>query len=404
MLSSVKYGLYIIALAGASWVGFTTYGYFFSTSGPQLHITGIEHDGCYAGETHCAVQGNDEYKVALLSLSLDGKPLVQNFKINKKAFTYEFALPTTTLSHGKHVLEVTAHNGTYYKTPTRQEIAFNVDNIPLQAAFIKGDVDAKVFQGRTLHVQLQANKELAHAQAKTLSKSYSCFAESPNLLIYECFIPIECDQTPNEYPLTFELRDRVGNSYALETKFQVVAFPFKKQSLRFDAEKVKAEADAGLTEKQFDTDMQEVNARSEQHKLWHGVFSTPTEIKEPRQITTEYGVIRTTQERGLRQHKALDIYNTPRSVVWAPQDGVIVLKNRYAHSGNTIVIDHGYNILTLLFHLDSFAPIEVGDKIRRGSPVGYIGKTGLATGYHLHWEMWINTVAVDPLQWTKQDF
>jgi hypothetical protein len=391
MLSSVKYGLYIIALAGISWIGFTVYGYFFSLSGPQLYITGIEPDGCYAGEAYCTVRGNDEYKVALLSLLLDGKPLVQNFKINKKAFTYEFTLPTTTLSQGKHVLEVTAQNGTYYKTPTRQEVTFTVDNIPLQAAFVKGNTDAQVFQGRTLHVQLQANKELAHAQAKTLSKNYPCFTESHDSLIYECFIPIECDQTPNEYPLTIELRDRVGNSYTLESKFQVVAFPFKKQSLRFDAEKVKAETDAGLSEKQFDADMQEINARSEQ-------------LKEPRQITTEFGVIRTTQERGLRQHKALDIYNTPRSVVWAPQDGVIVLKNRYAHSGNTVVIDHGYNVLTLLFHLDSFAPIELGDKIRRGSPVGYIGKTGLATGYHLHWEMWINGVAVDPLQWTKQDF
>lgn len=404
MIYAIRFGIYMLVLAGASWIGVNAYSYFLSKTGPELTIIGIEPDGCYAGEAKCTIRGNDQYKVATLSLYLDGKPLVENFKINKKEFTHEFTLPTTTLDHGKHVLQVTAYNGTYYKIPTGKEIAFIVDNIPLQAAFVKGDLDAKVFQGRTLHVQIQANKELAHVQAKALSKQYACFAESSDSLIYECFIPIECDQVPNEYPLTIELRDRVGNYYALDTKFQVVAFPFKKQSLRFDAEKVKAEADAGLSEKQFEADMQEVAVRSPQQKLWHGVFSPPTELKETRQVTTEFGVIRTTQERGLRQHKALDIYNTPRSVLWAPQDGIIVLKKRYAHSGNTVVIDHGCGILTLLFHLDSFAPIEVGEKIKRGNPVGYLGKTGLATGYHVHWEMWINSTAVDPLQWTKQDF
>ena len=115
-------------------------------------------------------------------------------------------------------------------------------------------------------------------------------------------------------------------------------------------------------------------------------------------------MIRATQERGLRQHKALDVYTTPKSVVWATQDGVVALKGRYAHSGNTVVIDHGYGLLSLFFHLDTFAPIEVGEKIKKGNPMGTLGKTGYATGWHLHWEMRLNNVAIEPLEWTKQGF
>ena len=58
-------------------------------------------------------------------------------------------------------------------------------------------------------------------------------------------------------------------------------------------------------------------------------------------------------------------------------------------------------ILTLLFHLENYSNINVGDAVKRGNPVGTMGKTGYATGYHLHWEMRINNTPVDPLQWIK---
>ena len=91
----------------------------------------------------------------------------------------------------------------------------------------------------------------------------------------------------------------------------------------------------------------------------------------------------------------------PRSVVWAPQDGIVVMKDRFAPSGNTVIVDHGLGILSLFYHLEDFADIEVGQKVAQGNPLGTIGKTGFATGYHLHWEMRINNTPVDPLQWVK---
>ena len=404
MSSLIRYGVLLIGLSVAAWIGFTTYTYFFSETAPTLAIAGLEDGRCYAGDVQCTISGKDAYKVSTLSLYLDDKPLAENFKINKKEFKHTFSIPTKTLSHGNHKLHVEIQNGTFNKSKTSQDVSFCVDNLPLQAAFVKGDTDAKVFQGRTLHIQFQVNKEMKEAYAKALSKTYPCFPESAGSLIYECFIPTECDALPNEYPLTIDITDRVGNTIHLDSKFQVVVFPFKKQNLTFDAQKIKAENEVGLSEKHLEAEIEDLTHKSPAKKLWQGAFVTPTEIKEQRQITTDFGVIRTTQERGLRQHKALDIYNTPRGVVWAPQDGIVVLKNRYAHSGNTIAIDHGYGILSLIFHLDSFANIEVGEKIKRGNPVGYLGKTGYATGYHVHWEMRVNNIAVDPMQWTKHDF
>jgi len=103
-------------------------------------------------------------------------------------------------------------------------------------------------------------------------------------------------------------------------------------------------------------------------------------------------------------HKALDLINKPKSVVWASQDGVIALKERFEAGGNTIVIDHGWGVLSMYYHLDSFGNVNVGDKIAQGNPLGTIGMTGYATGYHLHWEMRVNGMPVDPMQWTQQTF
>lgn len=404
MINRLKVFVFLGAALIMSWAGWNIYSYFFSLSSPSLEISGIEQDGYYAGDSVCVVKGRDDFKVNTISISLDGKPLINNFRIHKKEFEHPFTIPTKTLTNGKHSLFIEIQNGTYNKAKSTKELTFNVDNLPLQAAFVRGDSDAKVFQGRTLHVQFQVNKEIKQAKVQTLSKEFSCCPESPNSLVYDCYIPIDCEDVPNEYLLTIEITDKVGSVLTLESKFQIIMFPFKKQSLKIDPEKIKSENESGISEKQLELELEELSKKSPQHKLWQGIFYTPLEIRDPKQITTEFGVIRTTQERGLRQHKAIDIYNTPKSVIWAPQDGIVVLKNRYAHSGNTVVIDHGCSILSLFYHLDSYANIEVGEKIKKGNPVGKLGKTGYATGYHLHWEMRINNVAIDPMQWTKPGF
>jgi Peptidase family M23 len=405
MVSRLKIAVFCTVLVIFTWVGQTAYTYFFSVGRPIITIENIEEGGWYGGDTQCVIKGKDTYKIKNISIALDGKPLVTNFYIGKKEFEYGVTIPTQTLANGKHALRVEAENGAYNKVREAKDVNFTVDNVSLQAAFVKGDADAKVFQGRTLHIQFQVNKEIKQAQALVLSKTYPCFSESSNSLIYECFIPIECEQVPNEYLLSIELTDRVSNTMLLETKFQVVMYPFRKQSLKFDPEKIKVENESGLSEKELEDELERLVAQSPKQKLWYGAFYTPVEIKEPRQITTEFGVIRTTQERGIRQHKALDIYNTPKSVVVAPQNGIVVLKGRYAHSGNTVVIDHGCGTFSIFFHLDAFAPnLEVGIKIKKGDPIGTVGKTGYATGYHVHWEMRIYNVSVDPMQWTKHDF
>jgi hypothetical protein len=401
-MSKLKLFSWLIVFGMGGWLGLKGYYFFFDKTKPQLVVSGIAPDGHYAGDVACTVNGEHPYNVKTITVLLDEKPLTYNFAIGKSTFEFPFSLPTKTLPNGKHELQIRLVDGTFHRNEEIKKFAFYVDNIPLQAAFVKQNTDYRVFQGKTMHLQFQTNKPLKDATVNLFSHKFPCFQESADSLIYEAFVPVECEAKPNEYMLTIDCHDYVDNVVTLEGKTQVVPFPFKRHSLHVDAKKVEEEKEMGASHEALNKDLKRLADLSPQKKLWNGSFYVPTEIIR---ISTEFGTIRTTQERGKYAHKGIDIVNHPRSVVWAPQDGKVIVKERYAYSGNTVVVDHGWGIFSLFYHLDSFAdPLELGDTIKKGNPVGKLGKTGYASGYHLHWEMRVNNTEIDPLEWTKPGF
>ena len=71
--------------------------------------------------------------------------------------------------------------------------------------------------------------------------------------------------------------------------------------------------------------------------------------------------------------------------------------------GKVVIIDHGLGVFSSYYHLSEMA-VEAGQEVERGHPVGKVGSTGLSTGSHLHWEIRVGGVYVDPLRWTQQAF
>lgn len=398
MIFRIRNIVIIVAIGVMSLSGWSGYVYFFDTTVPHVVVSGLRDNGYHAGEVECVVSSNKKGDVSLL---LDGQPLINKFKINKDYQEQAFKIPTYTITNGNHLFTVEFTDNVYNQNKKVLEYPFYVDNAPLQAVFVKADTELKVLQGRTLHLEFQVNKPIEHAQVHALASTFECFPESKNSLIYEVFIPIACEEKASEYLLSVDMTDKAGNSLRLDNKFQVVMYPFKRERLHVDAEKIRKEEEIGQAMRLFEDKIEQITQDSSREKLWRGSFCSPIDIQR---ITCEFGTIRTTQHKGRYAHKALDVLNMPKSVVWAPQDGVVVLKERFDASGNTVVIDHGCGILSMLFHLEDFAKIDVGTKVAKGNPVGTLGKTGYATGYHLHWEMRVNNVPIDPLQWTQSTF
>lgn len=102
-----------------------------------------------------------------------------------------------------------------------------------------------------------------------------------------------------------------------------------------------------------------------------------------------------------RIHNGADFASAPGAPVYAAAAGRVVLADLLNIRGNTIVLDHGWGIYSLYAHLSS-SSVQLGDNVSAGQVIGAAGSTGRVTGPHLHWEVWVNGVSVNPLQWTRQ--
>jgi murein DD-endopeptidase MepM/ murein hydrolase activator NlpD len=102
-------------------------------------------------------------------------------------------------------------------------------------------------------------------------------------------------------------------------------------------------------------------------------------------------------------HSGTDFAAPPGSPVVAPAAGVVVLAENLPVRGNATIIDHGWGVLTGYWH-QSEIYVAVGDVVAPGQTIGAVGTTGRSTGPHLHWEMWVGGVQVDPMQWVQQSF
>jgi murein DD-endopeptidase MepM/ murein hydrolase activator NlpD len=98
-----------------------------------------------------------------------------------------------------------------------------------------------------------------------------------------------------------------------------------------------------------------------------------------------------------KHHTGIDIPAPKGTNIVAANRGEIILMTRSGGYGNYVVIDHGGGQATLYAHLSGFAKVKVGQQVRAGDVIGYIGSTGVSTGNHLHFEIRKNGTDVDPV-------
>jgi murein DD-endopeptidase MepM/ murein hydrolase activator NlpD len=99
-------------------------------------------------------------------------------------------------------------------------------------------------------------------------------------------------------------------------------------------------------------------------------------------------------------HGGVDFRGAGGTPVRAPADGTVLLADQLTVRGNALVLDHGWGMMTGYWHLSS-VEVGVGQRVEQGDLIARIGNTGLSTGSHLHWEMWVGGVNVNPLQWLE---
>ena len=140
--------------------------------------------------------------------------------------------------------------------------------------------------------------------------------------------------------------------------------------------------------------------RIQEDKLTY-IASTPSIWPVKGWVTSDFGVRRSPFNLRADFHKGIDIAAQWGTPVVAPADGVVTFAGRKGGYGNTIIIDHGFGVTTHFGHNSSLL-VQEGEKIQRGAKVALIGNTGHSTGPHLHYEIHVDGVPVDPMKYIFQ--
>ncbi len=135
-------------------------------------------------------------------------------------------------------------------------------------------------------------------------------------------------------------------------------------------------------------------------KYWNGAFVRPNASR----VSSVFGVRR--YYNGVfandYYHKGVDYAGGYGSPIVATAAGKIRLVGKEAEGfhahGNVVGIDHGQGVLSIFLHLQDIN-VKEGDFVQPGQKIGTVGSTGASTGPHLHWGLYVNGIAVDPVPW-----
>jgi hypothetical protein len=144
-------------------------------------------------------------------------------------------------------------------------------------------------------------------------------------------------------------------------------------------------------------------------RYWSGNFISPAiAYADSTYFTSRYGNRRTYIGQGTDLkvagfHTGLDFGGGEGLAITAPAAGQVVFAGPLTVRGIATLIDHGWGVYSGFWH-QSQVLVQVGQMVEQNDVIGLVGDTGRVTGAHLHWELWVNGVQVDPLDWLIQNY
>jgi murein DD-endopeptidase MepM/ murein hydrolase activator NlpD len=148
-------------------------------------------------------------------------------------------------------------------------------------------------------------------------------------------------------------------------------------------------------------DLTRINKELAEQNRAYGSFSpgTPSNLLLDKPVngplSSRFGVRRFFNGEERNPHAGLDFAVPAGTPIKTPAAGKVILVGDYFFNGNTVFVDHGQGFISMFCHM-SKVEVQVGQVLARGAVVGRVGSTGRATGPHMHWNVSLNDVRVDP--------
>jgi murein DD-endopeptidase MepM/ murein hydrolase activator NlpD len=210
-------------------------------------------------------------------------------------------------------------------------------------------------------------------------------------------VPLDADTA---LPVRFVIGPAGGRSDTVEAVLPVARRRSRRERLRVAPRYVQP-PDSLAPRLRAERELVQVLERraSETPRLWRERFARPS----PGAVIDRFAVARVFNGRVRSRHLGVDFAGKMGDPVRAANRGVVAYVGDLYFSGTTVFLDHGGGLVTAYLHF-SRAEVAVGDTVARGQVIGRVGRTGRATGPHLHWLATVGTVSVNPLDLLRLDF
>ena len=252
-----------------------------------------------------------------------------------------------------------------------------------------------VKQGETIKLAAQA-EDFAEARGDAPpaftfnSRKYPLYQDKSEagVAIWQGLLAIPADLKPGSYNL------KIGEE---DLKLRVNAGQFPVQRISLPKSKDNFDMSAGEKEA-----IEGAKATISQEKFWRGKFAQPCNARQ----SARFGLRRVVNGRLLKDyyHTGLDFAAPLGKAVCATAPGrVILARTGFKLHGNTVAIDHGQGVISFYIHLQRIA-VKEGQMVEAGEKIGAVGQSGRATGPHLHFGIYVNETASNPVQWFSAAF
>jgi len=213
---------------------------------------------------------------------------------------------------------------------------------------------------------------------------------------YEGLLGIDMSTPASTYGIKVIATDGDNKVYSSTLSLRVEKVDFGTQALSLPPSMVDLDAKTLERVNQETRKLEALFQTSRSERLWEGVFIRPVEGE----ISTGFGLNRIINGQQRSQHTGVDLRAEKGTSILASNHGVVVFVDELFFSGKSVIVDHGWGLYSMYFHL-SEALVKEGDLVRTGAILGRVGSTGRSTGPHLHWGIRINGARVDPLALLK---
>jgi murein DD-endopeptidase MepM/ murein hydrolase activator NlpD len=325
------------------------------------------------------------------------------------------------LKEGPVTLKVTARDASYWRWGAGNETAFEknftVDITPPTIELVADD--RYVNFGGTGALVYKVSADAVKSGVKIGERFFPGF---PNVVkgrpdhyfaLFSHAYDVPADARPS-----IVATDKAGNTRELRIAYELKNVKYKKSTIALSENFLQNKVAPLVTDvatkqatpkeifvavnkklrKENDDKIAEITSKATPAILWKGAFGQLSNSKVEANFADQRTYTYNGEAIDTAYHLGYDLSVTKNYPIEAANSGKVVFVGPLGIYGNTVIIDHGLGLFTLYGHLNSF-DVKEGDSIEKRQPIGKTGETGLAAGDHLHYGVYLDGVAILPVEW-----